>query len=144
MTLLTAFQIVLSRSTGELDIVIGTDVANRASPEMEEIVGLFLNLLVLRVRLSAQDTLRETLRKVATTVLEAYTHQDLPFEQLVDALRLERKPDQIPLVNVLFVLQNMPQQLPNFPGLTVASMDLEIHNAKFDLALVSTGKEARR
>jgi non-ribosomal peptide synthetase component F len=78
---------------------------------------------------------------VTTTVLEAYAHQDLPFEQLVDALRLERKIGQIPLVSVLFVLQNMPQQAPNFPGLTVISNELEIPNAKFDLALVLTERD---
>ena len=138
MTLLAAFQIVLSRSTGERDIVVGTDVASRTSLELEGMVGFFVNLLVLRVQLSQQETFRETLRKVATTVLTAYAHQDLPFEKLVDALQLERNPDQVPLVNVLFVLQNVPEPAPQFSGLEVCPLDIEIQNAKFDVALFLT------
>jgi amino acid adenylation domain-containing protein len=136
MTLLTAFQILLYRSTGVLDVVVGTDIAHRTSTETEKIIGFFVNLLVLRVQLHAQNTFRETLRRVCPTVLEAYAHQDLPFEKLVDALQFERKPYHIPLVNVLFVLQNAPQPVVELlGGLTVSSIDVEITTAKFDLAL---------
>jgi amino acid adenylation domain-containing protein len=135
MTLLTAFQILLYRSTGVLDIVVGTDSADRTATETEQMIGFFVNLLALRVRLSPQANFRETVRSVCATVLGAYTHQNLPFEKLVDALQLERNPYQIPLVNVLFVLQNMPQQLPELSELTASPVDVEIHTAKFDLAL---------
>jgi non-ribosomal peptide synthetase component F len=138
MTLLTAFQILLYRSTGQQDIVVGTDSANRTVTETEQMIGFFVNLLALRARISPQATFRKTVRRVCTTVLDAYTHQELPFEKLVDALQLERNPHQTPLVNVLFVLQNIPQKLPEVPGWTVSPVGVETHMAKFDLALFLT------
>jgi hypothetical protein len=138
MTLLTAFQILLYRSTGQQDIVVGIDSANRTVTETEQMIGFFVNLLVLRARISPQATFRKTVRRVCTTVLDAYTHQELPFEKPVDALQLERNPHQTPLVNVLFVSQNMPQKLPEVPGWTVSPIGVETHTAKFDLALFLT------
>ena len=138
MTLLAAFQILLHRYTGMQDIVVGTDVANRTSTETEKIIGFFVNLLVLRVQLSDQETFRELLKSVRTTVLNAYAHQDLPFEKLIDSLQLERNGKQVPLVNVLFVLQNMTQQAFELPGLTVSSIGTQAHTAKFDIAMFLT------
>jgi non-ribosomal peptide synthetase component F len=138
MTLLAAFQILLHRYTGMQDIVVGTDVANRTSTETEKIIGFFVNLLVLRVQLSDQETFRELLKSVRTTVLNAYAHQDLPFEKLIDSLQLGRDGKQVPLVNVLFVLQNMTQQAFELPGLTVSSIGTQAHTAKFDIAMFLT------
>src|SRR5262249_48560936 len=130
-----AFQILLYLSTGVLDVVVGTDIANRTSTESEKIIGFFVNLLVLRVQLHAQETFRETLKNVGSSVLSAYAHQDLPFEKLVETLQLERKSHQVPLVNVLFVLQNVPQPVVELPGLTINPENVENNTAKFDLAL---------
>jgi amino acid adenylation domain-containing protein len=138
MTLLAAFQVLLHRYTGMQDVVVGTDVANRTSTETEKIIGFFVNLLVLRVQLSDQETFRELLKSVRTTVLNAYAHQDLPFEKLIDSLQLGRDGKQMPLVNVLFVLQNMTQQAFELPGLTVSSIGTQAHTAKFDIAMFLT------
>jgi acyl carrier protein len=135
MTLLTAFQILLYRWTGQQDIVVGTDSANRTEISTEQIIGFFVNLLALRVQLSPQATFRDIVRRVCATVLDACAHQDLPFDQLVNALQLERKPAQIPLINVLFVLNNIPQSSLTLPGVTVNAVDIEVQTAKFDVAL---------
>ncbi|BCL83201.1 non-ribosomal peptide synthetase [Ktedonobacteria bacterium brp13] len=141
MTLLTAFDIVLYRYTGQQDLVVGTDIANRTSLETEEMIGFFVNLLVLRVKLSVQETFRETVKRVCTTVLNAYVHQHLPFEKLVDALQLARDHSHVPLVNVLFVLQNTPALALELPGLTASQVDIEIDTAKFDVAMFLTEDE---
>ncbi len=135
MVLLAAFQTLLYRYTGQQDIVVGTDIAGRMSAETEDIIGFFVNLLVLRIQLNPQNTFRETLRFVRTMVLAAYAHQDLPFEKLVEALKLERTVHQVPLVNVLFVLQNTPLPPTECRGLLISPLEIEIHTAKFDLAL---------
>lgn len=135
MTLLTAFQLVLYRYTGEHDLVVGTDIANRTLLETEEMIGFFVNLLALRLRVRVQETFREALKGVCRMVLDAYAHQHLPFEKLIDALQLSREPDRLPLVNVLFVLQNVPAATVQMPGLAVNPVDIEINAAKFDIAL---------
>lgn len=135
MILLTAFQILLYRYTKQQDIVLGTDIANRMCRETEEIIGFFVNLLVLRIQIDERDTFHKVLRRVRTMVLDAYVHQDLPFDKLVDILQLERTTHQVPLVNVLFVLQNTPLPSLDLPGLVVNPEDIEIHTAKFDLAV---------
>ena len=135
MTLLTAFNILLYRWTRQQDIVVGTDIANRTQASTEQMIGFFVNLLPLRIRLSAQATFREIVRQVCATVLDAYAHQDLPFDKLVEALQLERKPGQIPLINVLFVLNNMPQPSLTLPNVAISPVDIEVQTAKFDVAL---------
>src|SRR5204862_437795 len=82
MTLLAAFQILLSRYTGQTDVVVGTDIANRTQIETEQLIGFFINLLALRTRLHGMPTFRNVLHQVREMVLEAYTHQDLPFDML--------------------------------------------------------------
>ncbi len=135
MTLLTSFQILLHAYTGALDIVVGTDIANRTSAETEDMIGFFINLLVLRTQLSTRNTFRETLKSVCAMVLHAYAHQDLPFDQLIDALQLKRNPHQIPLVNILFVLQNVPTHLLKMHDLAAATMDITTTTAKFDVSV---------
>jgi len=143
MTLLAAFQVLLSRYSRSQDIVVGTDIANRTLIETEQVVGFFVNLLVLRTQLSAQDTFRDLLRRVCVTVLNAYAHQDLPFDKLVEALRLERTMQQVPLVNVLFVMQNIPLSSLKPQGLVFSPVDIEAQTAKFDLSVFLEERDGR-
>lgn len=137
-TLLAAFQLLLYRSTGQHDIVVGTDVANRTHEETEDLIGFFVNLLALRTQFRAQETFRELLRRVRSTVLNAYAHQDLPFDQLVDELQLERVGRKTPLINVLFVWQDIPLPPLCFQGLELSLLESEVESytgVKFDLAV---------
>jgi len=135
MTLLAAFQTLLYRSTGQTDIVIGTDIANRTSSETEQLIGFFVNLLVLRTNLNDHPTFSELLQRVREVVLSAYAHQDLPFEKLVDAVQLDRKLNHAPLVRVLFVLQNTPRIPITLPGLTISPVEMEVDTVNFDIVV---------
>jgi alpha-ketoglutarate-dependent taurine dioxygenase/acyl carrier protein len=135
MTLLASFQILLYRYTSQEDIVIGTDVANRDRPEIEPIMGFFVNLLVLRGDLSGNPTFRELLERVREVTLAAYDRSDLPFAKLVEALRPDRSSSITPLFQVLFVLQSVPLPAFELSGLKVEVMELNTGLARFDLAL---------
>lgn len=135
MTLLASFQILLYRYTNQEDIVIGTDIANRDRPEIESIMGFFVNLLVLRGDLSGNPTFRELLERVREVTLGAYDRSDLPFAKLVEALRPDRTMSITPLFQVLFVLQSVPLPAFELSGLTVEVMELNTGLARFDLAL---------
>ncbi len=135
MTLLAAFQILLSRYTGQDDIVVGTDVANRNRLETENVIGFFINHLVLRTNLSGDPTFRELLRQVREVALGAYTYQDVPFNKLIEALKPERSLSQAPLFQVLFVLQNAPVKALDLAGLTLCPLEVNSETSKFDLAV---------
>jgi amino acid adenylation domain-containing protein len=137
MTLLAAFQVLLYRVSGQEDVVVGTDVANRASVEIELLIGFFINLLALRSNLGGQPSFKTLLSRVREMVLGAYVHQDIPFDVLVDHLRLKRTMGQTPLIQVLFVLQNLPSAKlsDGASGLTIHLYEDEAKTAKFDLAL---------
>ena len=90
MLLLAAFQVLLARYSGQTDICVGTPIANRSRQELEGLIGFFVNTLVLRGDLSGNPAFLELLQRVRTTALQAYTHQDIPFEQLVEALQPPR------------------------------------------------------
>jgi NRPS condensation-like uncharacterized protein len=135
MALLAAFQTLLARYTDRADIVVGTDIANRTHVETEALIGFFVNLLALRTDLSGNPVFRKVLHRVREMVLGAYTHQDIPFEMLVENLRLERRLNRTPLVQVLFVLQNAPLSQAGLSGLTLGSFRGETTTAKFDLAV---------
>ena len=107
-TLLTVFKALLSRYSGRSDVVVGTAVANRARVELESLIGMFVSTLVLRTDLSGDPTVREALRRVNETVLDAQEHQDYPFEKLVDLTRTERSLAHTPLFQSAFVLHNTP------------------------------------
>jgi amino acid adenylation domain-containing protein len=111
MALLAAFQILLWRHTRQDDIVIGAPIANRTRKETESLIGFFVNTLVMRTALTADLTFRELLRKVKETTLAAYSHQDLPFEKLVEEIQPERSLSHNPLFQVTLSLQNVPQAL---------------------------------
>jgi amino acid adenylation domain-containing protein/non-ribosomal peptide synthase protein (TIGR01720 family) len=135
MTLLAAFQSLLYRYTGQEDLLIGTPIAGRTRVETEALIGFFVNTLVLRINMGGNPRFQELLRRVREVALDAYDHQDLPFEKLVDELLLERSPSHAPLVQVMFALQNAPRQVLKLPGLTLDQMDVESGTAKFDLTL---------
>jgi hypothetical protein len=134
MTLLSAFQALLYRLTGEEDIVVGTDSANRTHLETEGLVGFFVNLLALRTSFHGNPKFLSVLREVREMVLDAYAHQELPFEMIAEHLRLERKQNRTPLINMLFVMQNMPRSEVELPGLTLRQLPYDANHAKFDLA----------
>jgi len=135
MTLLSAFATLLYRYTGQNDIMIGTPIANRTHREIEPLIGFFVNTLVLRLDLSGHPHFDQLLKCVRQVALEAYAHQDLPFEQLVEELQPERSLSHTPLFQVMFVLQNAPMDHLELPGLTLTPLELENVIAKFDLTL---------
>jgi hypothetical protein len=135
MTLLAGFYALLGRYSGQEQVLIGTDVANRITPELETLMGFFINLLPLRGDLSGNPTFRELLARVRESALGAYAHQEVPFEKLVEELQPERSPSHNPLVQVLFVMQNVPRQKRNLPGLDLSPFEVPITRSKFDLAV---------
>ncbi|MGF1938028.1 MAG: condensation domain-containing protein, partial [Nostoc sp. ChiQUE02] len=142
MTLLGAFKILLYWYTGDKDIVVGTDIANRNKIEVENLIGFFVNQLVLRSNLYGNPTFSEFLQQVRKVCLEAYAHQDLPFEKLVSALNPKRDLNQTPLFQVKFILQNAPIHPLALSDLTLTRLDdLENTIARFDLLLELTDTE---
>jgi amino acid adenylation domain-containing protein len=133
MTLLAAFQTLLYRYTGQEDIAIGSPIANRHRSEVEGLIGFFVNSLVMRSDLSDNPTFRELLERVRDVALEAYVHQDLPFEKLVEELDPDRDLGRNPLFQVAFALQNAPMQSLELPGLTLEPAPLESGSTRFDL-----------
>jgi amino acid adenylation domain-containing protein len=136
MTLFAAYQTLLHRYSGQDDIAIGSPVAGRNRSELESLIGFFLNMLVLRIDLSGNPTFRELLVRVREMCLEAYTHQDLPFEKLVEELRPKRNLSYTPLFQVTFAIQHGPSFQLELPNLTATEVDVDPGTARFDLNLV--------
>ncbi|TRU26493.1 MAG: amino acid adenylation domain-containing protein [Microcystis aeruginosa Ma_SC_T_19800800_S464] len=135
MTLLAAFDALLYRYTGSSDILVGTPIANRNRSEIEGLIGFFVNTLVMRTDLSDNPSFSQLLTRVREVTMDAYAHQDLPFEMLVEALQPERDLSHTPLFQVAFVLQNTPKSEIAMTGLTVTDLPPENTTAKFDLTL---------
>ncbi|MFS0516453.1 amino acid adenylation domain-containing protein [Nostoc sp. UIC 10607] len=135
MTLLAAFDTLLYRYTGTEDILVGSPIANRNRSELEGLIGFFVNTLVFRADMSGNPSFRELLGRVQKTAMDAYAHQDLPFEMLVEALHPERNLSHTPVFQVMFVLQNAPMPKMELPGLTLSPLAVESLTAKFDLTL---------
>ena len=135
MTLLAAFQTLLHRYTGQSDIAIGSPIANRHRSELEELIGFFVNSLVLRTSLAGDPTFRELLERVRDVTLAAYAHQDLPFEKLVEELQPVRSLNQNPLFQVVFALQNTPMEQLALPGLVISPVEFETKTTRFELEL---------
>ena len=134
MTLLAAFQALLCRYTGQTDIAVGSPIANRNRRELEDAIGFFANSLVIRTDLSNNPSFKELLARVKQVAVDAYAHQDLPFEKLVEQLHPERSLNQNPLFQVVFALQNAPMEQLELPGLTLAPFkEIETTTARFDL-----------
>ncbi|MEH2228637.1 MAG: amino acid adenylation domain-containing protein [Nostoc sp.] len=135
MTLLAAFQTLLFRYTGQEDILVGAPISNRHRSELEGLIGFLLNTLVLRTNLFASPSFRQLLGRVREVALSGYTHQDLPFEKLVDGLQIKRDFNQNPLISVMFNLQNTPTPKLTVPGLTMNRLEIDNGTSKFDLYL---------
>ncbi|MDE3103532.1 MAG: amino acid adenylation domain-containing protein [Acidobacteriota bacterium] len=141
MTMLAGFQLMLSRYSNQEQVVVGTDLANRTTTETERLIGFFINLLALRLDLSGNPTYRELLDRTREAALGAYAHQEMPFEKLVEVLQPERSLSHHPLVQVLFVMQNLPRVRRELSGLTLEPFELPITRSKFDLAVFVTDGE---
>ena len=134
MTLLAAFFVLISRYSGQLDVLVGSPIANRNSSAIEKLMGFFANTLALRGDMSGNQSFLELLERVKQTTLSAYAHQDLPFEMLVEKLQLNRDLSHNPLIQVMFSLQNTPQSEASLSGLKMESLPLSVElKARFDL-----------
>ena len=135
MTLVAAFKTLLHYYTDQDDIVIGTDVANRDWIQIEELIGFFVNQLVLRTNLSNNPTFLELIKRVRNVAIGAYAHQALPFDQLVEFINPKRNLSYMPLFQVKFVFQNAPKPDLELPDLCVKLLDIYNDTAKFDFLL---------
>ncbi|AEI67903.1 non-ribosomal peptide synthetase [Corallococcus macrosporus] len=138
MAVMAAFQALLHRYTGETDIVVGTDIANRNRSGTEGLIGFFVNQLVMRGDLSGDPSFRALLAQTRRVALDAYAHQDLPFEELVKALNPERDLSYSPLFQVKLILQNAPSSDLHLDGLTLREETSTTGAAKFDMTWVAT------
>jgi amino acid adenylation domain-containing protein len=136
MVLLAAFQTLFYRYSGQHDIAVGTPIAGRNSEETERLIGFFINTLVLRVDLSGRPTFTELLQRTKEVTLEAYAHQDVPFDKLVEALSPERSLGSTPLFQVMIVLQNAPQSDLRLGSAELRPFNVDNGTAKFDLLLL--------
>jgi amino acid adenylation domain-containing protein len=135
MTLLAAFQTMMSRYTGRDDILVGTATAGRGEVELEPLIGFFANTLVMRIDLSGDPTFHELVGRVREVALDAFAHQHVPFERLITELQVARSLSHTPLFQVMFILQNAPRQRLQLPGLTMEAIEFDPGTAKFDLTI---------
>ncbi len=142
MTLLGALDVILYRYTGGTDISVGTPIAGRNRTETEFLMGIFVNTLVMRVDLSDDPTCKELLRRVKTAALGAYSHQDIPFEMIVEELKPQRDLCRTPFFQTMFVLQNAPGLQFKLADIEIEPLELYTPTAKFDLTLVLEPSES--
>ncbi|KAF9367480.1 hypothetical protein CPC16_006449, partial [Podila verticillata] len=135
MTVLAAWSAVLSRLSGQHDLVIGTPSANRGHTAIEPLIGFFVNTLALRLDLSGEPRLAHLLERVRCTTLDAQAHQDLPFEQVVEIVQPPRHLAHTPLFQVMFAWQNNETEAWDLPALTAQPLALDYDVVKFDLDL---------
>ncbi|WP_211267044.1 non-ribosomal peptide synthetase/MFS transporter [Nonomuraea candida] len=140
MVLLAAFAVLLGRRARQDDVTIGSPTAGRSVPELDDLVGCFVNMVTMRVDLSGDPTFAELLQRVRATAGHAFTHQDLPFERLVTELNVPREVSRSPLFQVVFSLQSYESALPSIPSLT-ATADVALSHCvtRFDLELHTAG-----
>ncbi|SHE59521.1 amino acid adenylation domain-containing protein, partial [Seinonella peptonophila] len=141
MILLAAFQVLLARLSGQNQFAIGSPIANRSQVWMEKCIGFFVNTQVYRTNLSFDWDFRELVAQVRKTALEAYEHQDVPFEQIVDELQPERSLTYSPLFQVMFALQEQNQSFESISNLKVSTFSIPQTTAKFDLSLIVTEED---
>jgi hypothetical protein len=135
MTLLAAFAVLLYRVSGQDEVVLGSPIANRGRPELDRLIGFFTNTLALRVRLNGNPSFREVVNRTRETALQAYAHQDLPFERIVEELQVERDPSYNPIFQVNFRAQAEERQPLKLRGVSAAPLAIDIGFSRFDLAL---------
>jgi amino acid adenylation domain-containing protein len=133
MTMLSAFMLLLSRHSGLKDVVVGSPSANRSRVELNELIGFFVNNLVLRAEVEDGISFLDLLRRIRESTLGAYEHQDVPFDHLVRELQTDRSPDHSPFFQTMFILQNSPIEELKLPGLTVSPLEIDAAAARFDL-----------
>ncbi len=147
MTMLAALQTLMARYSGQDDIVIGSPIAGRNTAEVEQLIGFFVNTLALRTDLSDNPTFRDLLACVKQSTLDAYAHQDIPFEKLVEELQPERSLSYQPIFQVMLALQNAPQRSLELAGLHLQRLPLHQGTSTFDMSWfatsVATGMELR-
>ena len=137
MTLLAGFELLMGRVSGQRDFAVGSPIAGRTRPELESLVGCLINMLVLRAEWEDDPPLVDFLERVGRTTLEAYQHQELPFERLVAELNPRREADRHPLFQVSFSLENAPQAEARFAGLELDEFPLSGRTAKFELSFTA-------
>ena len=140
MTLLAAFKILLSRYSGQEDIVVGSTIAGRNRPEIEGLIGFFINALPLRTDLSGKPSFLELLKRVREVCLGAYTHQDLPFERIVEAINPNRDLSRNPLFQIMFNMADVSERVLQLAGCEVIKESFFDPEAKFDITLYAPEK----
>ncbi len=135
MTLVAACQVLFSRWSGQEDIAVGTVVSGRERADLEGLIGFFVNTLVLRTQVNDQHSFAELLAEVRETVLDAFAHQQVPFERVVDELATVRDTSRTPLFQAMVVLQNVPGQAPELAGLEVSDLELPVTTTNFDVTV---------
>ena len=143
MLFLTAFKILLYRCCGQEDILTGTVVANRNRPEIMGMIGFIMNTLVLRADLSGNPSFKELLSRIKSMTLDAYAHQEMPFDRLLEELKPERDPGRTPLFQVMYIHQSTGEVGLNVPGLGIRTMELENKAAPFELRMITEEKAGR-
>ncbi|WP_460141186.1 non-ribosomal peptide synthase/polyketide synthase [Pseudomonas sp. S2_E01] len=142
-TLLASFQVLLHQVSGAADVLVGADVAGRGQPELERLIGFFVNVLPLRSRFDAAVPFASFLANTQQTLLGALEHQDLPFDMIVDACGVARHKGMNPLVQVLFVMNNLPGRVQTLGGLSVETLPVLESHSKFDMALFVDDEEGQ-
>ena len=137
MTLLAAFSVLLSRYSRQEDIVVGSPIAGRNHSETEKLIGFFVNTMVLRTNLAGDPTFRKLLGRVRETAMGAYTHQDVPFEKLVEELKPERDTSRNPLFQVMLILQNVPGDGWKLADTVASPFPVSSETSKFDITLIA-------
>jgi amino acid adenylation domain-containing protein len=140
MTLLAAFKILLFRYSGQEDVVVGSTIAGRSRPEIEGLIGFFINALPLRTDLSGKPSFLELLKRVREVCLGAYTHQDLPFEKIVEAINPNRDLSRNPLFQIMFNMADVSERVLQLAGCEVIKESFFDPEAKFDLTLYAPEK----
>ncbi len=135
MLMLVAYKVLLSRFTGQVDIAVGIPIANRTRSELEDLIGFFVNSLVIRSDISKNPTIVDYLRQVSETTLEAFSNQEIPFEKLAEELKPNRDMSHPPLFQTMFAMQNTPMPTMELPELQISPIEIETCSAKFDITL---------
>ena len=136
MVLMAAFNVVLHGHTRQTDLIVGTDLANRSRHELENLIGFFVNVLPIRVKLNSNPGFNQILHRVKATMLGVYEHQDLPFDKLVEVINPPRDPSYHPIFQTLFVLQNTPVERLNKGEIVIDVLVQQHEQTRFDLALL--------
>ena len=135
MTMLSAFMLLLSRYSGQEDVVVGSPSANRGHTDISELIGFFVNNLVLRTSVEGDISFEDLLKRVRETTIGAFEHQDLPFDELVRELVTDRNREISPFFQTMFILQNFPLEELELPRLIVTPLEIDAQTARFDLTL---------